>query len=149
MSSLSGEVSKMHGKEEDGFVALKLDCGEDIFQCLHKAIQDFHIKSGYILMGIGMLRDLEIGYFDGDKYLAKQIDEAHELISLQGSISTKNEIVIHLHCSLAGPDHKLIGGHLSKGTVNVINEIFIKKVHEIELGRNLNPETGLKELYIS
>ena len=139
----------MHGKEEDGFVALKLDCGEDIFQCLNKAIEDFHIKSGYVLMGIGMLRDIEIGYFDGEKYLTKLIDEPHELISLQGSISTMGEVVIHLHCSLAGPDHNIIGGHLSKGTVNVINEILIKKVDEIELGRNLNPRTGLKELYIS
>lgn len=139
----------MHGKEEDSIVALKLDSGEDIFQCLHKAIKDFDIKSGYVLMGIGMLRDIEIGYFDGDKYLTKSLEEPHELISLQGSISTKDEIVIHLHCSLAGPDHNIIGGHLSKGTVNVINEILIKKVDEIELGRNLNPGTGLKELYIS
>ncbi len=139
----------MHGKEENGFVALKLDEGEDFFQSLHKAINDFNIKSGYVVMGIGMLRDAEIGFFDGNEYFTKHLAEPHELISLQGSISTKEEIIIHLHCSLAGPDHTLLGGHLNKGTVNVINEILIKKVEKIELGRNLNPKTGLKELSIS
>ena len=63
----------MHGKEENGFVALKLDHGEDFYECLNKAIVDFNIKSGYVLMGIGMLRDFEIGFFDGEKYLAKLI----------------------------------------------------------------------------
>lgn len=139
----------MHGKEENGFVALKLDHGEDFYECLNKAIMDFNIKSGYILMGIGMLKDVEIGYFGGTEYLTKHLAEPHELVSMQGSISTKDEVIIHIHCSLAGPDHKLIGGHLNKGTVNVINEIFIKKVDKIELGRNLNPNTGLKELYIN
>ena len=139
----------MHGKEENGYVALKLDCGEDIFQCLHRAIEDFHIRSGYVLMGIGMLKDFEIGFFDGHEYLTKHIEEPHELISIQGSISTKDEVIIHLHCSLAGPDHRIIGGHLNKGTVNVINEILIKKVDEIELGRNMYPDSGLKELFIN
>ncbi len=138
----------MHGKEENGFVALKLDNGEDFYECLNKAIVDFNIRSGYILMGIGMFRGAEIGFFDGTEYLTKYLSEPHELVSMQGSISTKDEVIIHIHCSLAGPDHSLIGGHLNKGTVNVINEILIKKVDEIELGRNLNPNTGLKELFI-
>ena len=54
----------VHGKEENGFVALKLDHDEDFYECLNKAIVDFNIKSGYILMGIGMLKDSEIGFFD-------------------------------------------------------------------------------------
>ncbi len=139
----------MHGKEENGIVALKLDHGEDFYECLNKAIIDFKIKSGYILMGIGMLKDAEIGYFGGSEYFTKVLEEPHELVSMQGSISTKDETIIHIHCSLAGPDHTLLGGHLNKGTVNVINEILIKKVDEIELGRNLNPKTGLKELFIN
>ena len=138
----------MQGKEENNFVALKLDHGEDFYECINKAIVDFNIKSGYVLMGIGMLKDVEIGYFGGTEYFTKYLAEPHELVSMQGSISTKGETIIHIHCSLAGPDHKLIGGHLNKGTVNVINEIFIKKVDEIKLGRNLNPTTGLKELFI-
>ena len=139
----------MHGKEENGFVALKLDNDEDFFECLNRAIIDFQIKSGYILMGIGMLKDSEIGFFGGTEYITKHLAEPHELVSMQGSISTKGETIIHIHCSLAGPDHTLLGGHLNKGTVNVINEILIKKVEVIELGRNLNPKSGLKELFIS
>lgn len=138
----------MHGREENGLIALKLDHGEDFYECLNKAIIDFQIKSGYVLMGIGMLRDAEIGYFDGTEYHAMHLAEPHELVSMQGSISTKDEVIIHIHCSLAGPDHNIVGGHLSRGTVNVINEVLIMRLDEIGLGRNLNPKTGLKELFI-
>ena len=138
----------MHGKEENGFIALKLDHGEDFYECLKKAIVDFEIRSGFILSGIGMLRDIEIGYFDGKDYHNQHLEEPHELVSLQGSISTKGEVIIHVHCSLAGPGHGLKGGHLHKGTVNVINEILIKRLDGMELSRRLNPDTGLKELQI-
>jgi len=138
----------MHGKEEDGYVALKLDHNEDIMESMHRAIRDFNIKSGFIIMGIGMLRDVEVGYFAGENYLTKKLKEPHELVALHGSISTKDGMVIHLHCGLATPEHNIIGGHLIGGTVNIIGEILIKKFDELELGRELNPKTGLKELYI-
>lgn len=138
----------MHGNEENGFIALKLDSGEDFYQALNKAIDEFEIESGYILTGIGMLRDVEIGYFDGEKYLNQHLEKPHELVSMQGSISTIGETIIHIHCSLAGPDHRIVGGHLNRGTVNVINEILIKRLDDIKLRRKLNPDTGLKELFI-
>jgi len=77
------------------------------------------------------------------------LDESHELVALHGSISTKNEVVIHLHCALANQDHEIIGGHLKSAKVCVINEILIKKLADVELGRSLNPATGLKELFIT
>ncbi len=140
----------MEGKEdENGFVVLKLEDGEDLFDCLNAAIEKFDIESGFIVLGIGMLADIEIGYFGGEGgYEWKRLDEPYELVALHGSISTKDETIIHLHCGLAGRDHNIIGGHLKSAKVCVINEILIKKLANVELGRNLNPKTGLKELYI-
>ena len=77
------------------------------------------------------------------------MEEPHELVALHGSISTKDEVVIHIHCGLANSTHELIGGHLKSAKVCVINEILIKKLDNIELGRKLNPKTGLKEMLIT
>jgi predicted DNA-binding protein with PD1-like motif len=138
----------MQGKETgDGFVILKLDDGEDLMECLKKAILDFKISSAFITIGIGMLKDAEIGYFNGKTYEKKHLDIPHEMISLQGSISTLNETIIHLHVGLANENHQIVGGHLFSAKACVLNEIFIKKV-DVTLGRKLNSETGLKELYI-
>ncbi|MFO7618070.1 MAG: DNA-binding protein [Thermoplasmata archaeon] len=139
----------MQGKETaDGFMVLKLDDGEDVMECLHKAIKDFHISSAFVTAGVGMLRDAEIGYFTGKGYEKKHLDKPHEMISLQGSISTMGETIIHLHCGLANENHQIVGGHLFSAKACVLNEILIKKV-DVKLGRKLNPETGLKELYIA
>jgi len=139
----------MQGKDNgDGFIVLKLDDGEDLIKSLKSAVQKYHITSGFIMMGIGMLRDIEIGYFAGKKYNLKNLNAPHELISLQGSISTKGEVIIHLHCSLANSGHQIVGGHLNSATVCVLNEILIKRTENITLGRRLNPDTGLKELHI-
>jgi predicted DNA-binding protein with PD1-like motif len=148
MSFLVKGSERLEGKEDRGIVVLKFEDGEDLFGCINKAIEDFDIKSGFIILGIGMLTDIEIGFFTKGGYEWKHLEEPHELIALHGSISTKGETVIHLHCGLANKNHDIIGGHLRKAKVFVINEILIKKLINVELGRNLNPVTGLKELYI-
>ena len=136
-------------EDKNGFVVLKLDDGEDLFECLNRAIEEFNIRSGFVILGIGMLADAEIGYFSADGYEWKTLEEPHELVALHGSISTKGEVVIHLHCALANRSREIIGGHLKGAKVCVINEILIKKLVSIELDRNLNPKTGLKELFIA
>ncbi len=139
----------MHGKIEDKFIALKLDDGEELFECLEKAITEYDIKSGMIVSGIGMLADFEIGFFKDGGYDWAVYDRPHELVAMHGSISTKDEIMIHLHVGLAGSDHKLLGGHLKRAKVCVLNEILILKFDDVEFSRVFNPRSELKELEIS
>lgn len=139
----------MHGREEGKFIVLKLDEGEDLFGCLENAIEEYGIKSAMIVSGIGMLGDFEIGFFKNGEYDWMFHEGPFELVALHGSISTKGETMIHIHAALAGPDHKLIGGHLKRGKVMVLNEILLLKLDEMEFGRVLNEKSGLKELKIS
>ena len=141
----------MHGKEDPEYIILKFDDGEDLMESLKGAISQFRISSGHVISGIGMLRNIEIGYFAGKEkgYSVKTLQEPHELVSLQGSISTAGGAVIHLHCSLANLNHEIVGGHLNSATVCVLNEILIRKTDKTVLGRVHNPKTGLKELTIS
>jgi predicted DNA-binding protein with PD1-like motif len=49
----------------------------------------------------------------------------------------------HLHATLAGPDKKAVGGHLIRGTVEVTNEIVLRKTN-LEIKRVVEEDTGLK-----
>ena len=124
---------------------LKLESGEDLFVCLEKAVAGE--STGWaVLIGIGMLENAEIGYFDGKEYQKKCLEAPHELVALHGTITIDNSIVIpHLHCGLVGPDHTLIGGHLFSGTVKVVCELVLMKL-DCKMVRKEDTVSGLKLL---
>ena len=129
-------------------VLAKLEHGEDFFSSLREVISKHRIKSGIILNGIGMLKDSVIGYFPGQGgYEQASFPKPMELTSLQGNIATHDgDAVFHVHVNLAGRDKHVHGGHLIKGTVNIVNEIAILKSAGIKLSRHESAETGLLEL---
>lgn len=136
----------MKSSEDKSLIVAKLDDGEDLFRSLEGLVEKHEIESGLVVSGIGMLRNFVLGYFDGKEYQKKEFKVPFELISLQGSISTRGETVIHLHASLADENNKVIGGHLFQAEVCSLNEIVIRRLKDISLRRQLDPETGLKML---
>ena len=134
---------------ENNFIVAKLTDGEDLFAEIQNIVEKHNIKSGIIISGIGMLKDFEIGYFDGKEYLKEVYDQPHELVALHGSIAfDRRKLVTHLHCALARNDHHIIGGHLFGATVAVLNELTILKLDEMRLSRRLNKKSGLVELEV-
>ena len=133
-------------------LVIKLVNGEDVFSAIEEAARKYNIRSGIILGGIGMLRDFELGYFEPGGYKTRVFDEPHELVSMTGSIAysktESDKFLPHIHCTLADSNHKVFGGHLYKGTVNVINEITILQLNNVILTRIKNETTGLMELNI-
>jgi predicted DNA-binding protein with PD1-like motif len=138
----------MKSGEDKSLIVAKFEDGEDLFESFKTIIREHKIESGIVLTGIGMLRNFVLGYYDGETYRNKEFKEPHELVSLQGSITTKNETVIHLHASLADEQNNVIGGHVFQAEVNMLNEIVVRKLNDLALGRKENPSTGLKELDI-
>ncbi len=138
----------MRSEHDRDIVLAKLEDGEDFFEALGQVVLKHKIASGVILNGIGMLRDCIIGYYGGKGYAETVLREPHELTSLSGNIATKDggEAVFHVHANLAGSDKRVRGGHLMKGTVNVVNEIAILRTDGIKLTRHESPKTGLLEL---
>ena len=67
---------------------------------------------------------------------------------MHGSIAASDESKIHIHVALADSEHKVIGGHLLRARVCVLNEIVLLKMNRIVLGRRLNEKSGLYELDI-
>jgi len=130
---------------EKNYIILKIEKGEDIEESLNQVIEDYGIFSGLVVFGIGMIKDLEIGYWDGNQYLKEKMKEAGELVSFHGSI-TSNDPKLHLHAAVALSDHVIKGGHFFSGKADPLMELYILRLEEIVLKREKNEATGLNEL---
>ncbi len=136
-------------KEGKGILGVRLQDGEDLMDSMKTVCKNYKIESGIVLSGIGMLREVEVSYWDGKEYLTELVKEPVELVSLQGNISTTEndgDPIIHIHVALGTKDHKMIGGHLSGGKVNSTGEVFIQKLENILLIRK-KEKNGLMGLF--
>lgn len=138
----------MQSAEQGHMVVAKLSKGENLFAALKEIITKHEIVSGLVISGIGMLENVEIGYYSGAEHAPRRFKRPRELIALHGSITTGEETVIHLHCALSDEKFDVVGGHLIDADVAVLVELTIARLSKVKLGRELNPATGLKELSV-
>ena len=138
----------MKSAADANLIMAKLEDGEDLLASLQRVVKEHRIESGTVLWGIGMLRDFEVGYFDGKAYHRKTFGAPHELLALHGSIAARADPVFHLHVAGGNESHGVVGGHLFKATVNVLSEVCIARFERVRLGRELNPRSGLRELVV-
>ncbi|MCL4447732.1 MAG: DUF296 domain-containing protein [Thermoplasmatales archaeon] len=132
---------------EKNYIVVKLEKGEDVGESITQVLEDYGVYSGLIVYGIGMMRDLEVGYWNGKEYERAKLPVPGEVVSFHGSISS-NEPRLHIHTSVALNEHNVKGGHFFSGIADPLMEIHILRLEEIVLKRELNPKSGLKELKI-
>ena len=125
-------------------LVLRLKDGEDLVP----ALIGLGVPSGIILNGVGMLRDLELGYWNGEEYELESVEEPVELLSLQGNLARgeDGQIALHCHATVAKRGGAALGGHILQATVHNTAEIYIHKLSGIELKRKVE-ESGLAGLY--
>ena len=136
-------------KEGNGLIGIRMEDGEDFFTSLETVCKNYNVESGIILSGIGMLRNIKIGYWNGTEYVTDEIKNPVELVSMQGNIGTTEndgDPIIHIHIAVAKEDHSVIGGHLVSATINNTGEIFVQKLENIVLLRK-REKSGLLGLY--
>ena len=123
--------------EQDGFI--RLVDGEDLVETLRQ----LPVDTAVIVCGIGMVRAVEFGYWNGTEYVATPVAEPVELLSLQGNIARHGAArAIHAHLCVAGSDGVARGGHLIAATVHNTTEIALRIPPGIVLER-FKEETGL------
>jgi predicted DNA-binding protein with PD1-like motif len=126
---------------------LRLDDGQDLFGALAGFAAKEDVRAGTILFGIGMFRTAAIGYWDGSQYRSLELTVPHEVVGLHGTIARSDDAPsLHLHAALAGPDHHLVGGHLLRATVGVLQEVAIDTFPGRTFGRPLVESWGLRML---
>jgi predicted DNA-binding protein with PD1-like motif len=126
---------------------LRLDDGQDLFPTLSAFAEREKVTAAAIVFGIGMFRAATFGYWDGKQYQPHELTTPHEVVALHGSIARADDAPsIHLHGAVAGPDHRLVGGHLMRATVGVLQEMVIETFPGRAFGRPLVESWGLRML---
>ncbi|MGC8565671.1 MAG: PPC domain-containing DNA-binding protein [Thermoplasmata archaeon] len=134
----------MISRKNGNIIIAKLEKDDDVFESIDKLISKYSIAGGIIVSGVGMLKNFEIGYWNGKEYEKKFIEKNHELVAMHGSIA-ETDPKIHIHVGLAGPDHMLTGGHLISGKADPMVELTILDTG-FPMQRVYNDKTSLKEL---
>ncbi len=126
---------------------LRLDDGQDLFEALSDWARREDVRAAAIVSGIGMFRRATVGYWNGSEYRPEELTVPHEVVALHGSIARADETPsLHLHAGLAGPDHHLVGGHLLRATVGVLQEVTVETFPGRTFGRPLVESFGLRML---
>ncbi len=121
---------------------VRLADGEDLMAQL----RGLDVPCAVIVCGIGMVRHLRLGYWNGRAYEETRLDDPAELVSMQGTIARSADgRVVHCHVSVAAADGSVHGGHLLAATVANTAEIALLLVPGIRLERRLET-TGLTAL---
>ncbi|BCL39697.1 PPC domain-containing DNA-binding protein [Nostoc sp. MS1] len=125
-------------------LAIRLKPNEDLRQSLKNFAIEQNIQAGFILSGIGSLKQAAIRFANQDK--STTFDEKFEILALNGTLSNEG---IHLHIALADQQGKTIGGHLVDGCIIYTTaEIVIGTTQEFCFGRSFDEQTGYQELDI-
>lgn len=126
-------IQATNGRE----LVLRLRDGDDLVSSL----RGLAVDSAIIAAGIGMVRSLRLGYWDGHTYCETDIPEPCELVSMQGTIAASGDgPFVHCHVSVAGRDGTARGGHLLAATVENTAEIALLLVPGIRLERRAEGE---------
>jgi len=138
----------MQSSADGDVIIAKLDDGDDLFARIEELTTRHRIRNAMVMWGIGMLREFEVGYFNGKEYERETYHAPMELLALHGTFAANADPKIHVHVTAAGADHRVVGGHLFHAAVAVLNELCLRRLSATELGRELNPKSGLKELTV-
>lgn len=126
---------------------LRLDHGEDILASISSAVKDEE-STMLVVIGLGMIHDFELGYFDCGMYLKKKFKEAHELLAMQGSVASKGDPRTHIHVAVADAEHRSFGGHLISGKAWMSNEIGLVRLEGHRSEREFDTEKKVGVLQV-
>lgn len=126
---------------------LRLDDGQDLFEAISTFARREGVTAAGIVFGIGMFRSATVGYWDGQQYRPSELTAPHEVVGLHGTIARVDGAPsVHLHAALAGPDHRLVGGHLLRATVGILQELLLESFPGRTFGRPMVESFGLRML---
>ncbi len=123
---------------------LVLERGEELVGTVTAFLEEREIYGGYVV-GIGAVKNHELGYFDIEKkeYVKRTFEEVMELGSLLGTIGRfEGKPFLHAHVTVSGPELIAFSGHLMKAEVAITVELMLTDFQK-ELPRETDEETGL------
>jgi uncharacterized protein len=118
--------------------------GDDVLPGLAELARNRGWKSAHF-SGIGSFSSATLGWFDFERKEYREIPQRGmlEVVSFNGNVTLDPEDapLVHAHCSVAGEQGQVTGGHLLEGKVAATLEVFlveeptvIRKVPDEALG---------------
>ncbi len=123
----------------------RLSYGADLLEELIKVCSEKEIQLGQV-QALGAVQKARIGYYDqkSKKFRFHTLDKPHEILSLVGNISLKNnKPIVHAHLTLADEKGRAWGGHLASGTIVYACEYLIQSFEGATLEREYDKKTDL------
>lgn len=126
---------------------LRLRPGEALHDTLSEFAHARGIRAAAVVMGIGMLRSATFGFWNGREYDPRESSEPLELIALHGSIAEVDGAPsVHLHAAATNARHETLSGHLIRGTIGILGELYVETFPGRVFGRPLDETLGLRTL---
>lgn len=136
----------MEYKRFEQTIVARMDKGEEILEQIKVIAQKENIQLAHI-SALGAINDFTVGVFrvSEKKYDSNRFSGDFEIVSLTGTISTKNqEFYAHIHMSAGNDKGEVFGGHLNKAVVSATCEMVITiingcvdRVYDEEIGLNV------------
>ena len=141
----------MFAKRSGNKLILRLQAGEDVHGSLLEICRQHGVQGGFVISGIGMLSDPELGFFVRDgQYERQRFPGRHELLNLSGNISLRDGgVMAHLHAMLAHEDYSVFGGHLFEAQVGLTLEVLLQIIpDDVKMYRVVEADSGLPGLIV-
>jgi hypothetical protein len=128
-------------------IALRLDYGDDVQECVERAARELEIHTGAVISGIGTLFKARLHSITTTTFPGKdefwELEGPIEVASISGLIA---DHVPHLHTVLA-IGKTSYAGHLEPGCkVLYLAELALVRFEGLPLTRIVEPKTGVKQL---
>ena len=134
----------MEYRRFENVIVARIDKGEEIIEKMKEICQKENVTLANV-NALGAIGEFQVGLFNTKekKYYASNYQGDFEIVSLTGSITTKEgKLYEHIHLSAGDVENKVYGGHLNKAIVSATCEMFIYVIPE-NVERRFDEEIGL------
>lgn len=125
-------------------LVVRIDKGEEILESVRVLAEKENIKLASI-QALGAINDFTVGVLETTtkQYKSNSFKGAYEIVSLTGTINTKNdEFYCHLHLSAGNDKGEVFGGHLNRAVVSATCEMIVTLI-DGRVDREFSEEIGL------
>lgn len=125
-------------------LVVRIDKGEEILESVRVLAEKENIKLASV-QALGAINDFTVGVLETKtrQYKSNSFTGAYEIVSLTGTINTKNdEFYCHLHLSAGNDKGEVFGGHLNRAVVSATCEMIVTCI-DGRVDREFSDEIGL------
>ena len=134
----------MEYRKFDTTYVIRLERGEEITEQLKAFSEKEGVKLASV-QAIGAVNDFTVSAFDTKekKYYSNDFQGTYEIVSLLGSITTKDgAFYSHLHMCAADETGRAVGGHLNRAVISATCEMVVTALSGT-VEREFSDEIGL------